>query len=104
MIWQRIPKTVFVGASTFQLGVYDAVAHFNIGNKATIKVLEALGMTPGTFFAAAVKQADCLRVNRANYKSKDTTKTRSKVLRGQRKKQGGKNKEKEGKTYSFGRF
>ena len=33
MIWTRVPKTVFVGTSAFKLGVYDAVAHFNIGAK-----------------------------------------------------------------------
>lgn len=45
MICQWIPKTVFVATNAFQLGVYDAVAHFNIGGKATIKVLK---MNPGT--------------------------------------------------------
>ena len=58
MIWQRIPITVFVGISAFQLGVYDAVAHFNIGGKATIKVMQTLGMSRGTFCLAVVEQAD----------------------------------------------
>ena len=34
-VWDRIPKTTFVELKTFEIGVYDAVAHFNIGNTAT---------------------------------------------------------------------
>ena len=44
MIWRRVPKTVFVGSDLFKIGVYDAVAHFNMDEKATIKVLEAIGI------------------------------------------------------------
>ena len=47
-IWQRLPKTVFVGSDVFKMGVYDAVAHFNVGEKATTKVLEAMGLNPGS--------------------------------------------------------
>ena len=104
MIWQRIPKTVFVGTNIFQLGVYDAVAHFNIGGKATVEVLQALGINPGTFCIAGLDQSDQLRVNMADYKAEDINKTRRKVLRGQRKNQGDKNEEKEGKTYQAGSF
>ena len=40
MIWNRLPKTVFVGAEVLNFGVYDAVAHFNIhGNKAAVNIL-----------------------------------------------------------------
>ena len=60
MIWTHIPKTVFVGTSAFQLGVYDAVAHFNIGAKATIEIFKALGMNPGAFCVAGVREADRL--------------------------------------------
>ena len=27
-IWHRIPKSIFVSATTFHLGVYDAAAHY----------------------------------------------------------------------------
>ena len=102
MIWQWIPKTVFVGTNAFQLGMYDAVAHFNIGGKATIKVLK---INPATFCLAAAEQADHLHVKKWNYKTDDKNKTLRKVLRGERKsRQGDKNQEKEGKTYSVGSF
>ena len=74
MIWQRVPKTVFVGTDSFQLWVYDAVAHFNIGSKATIKVFEALGVKPGSFCYAGVNETDRLRIKKANYKSEDKNK------------------------------
>ena len=34
MIWDRVPKDVFVGAEILELGVYDVVSHFNIGSQA----------------------------------------------------------------------
>jgi hypothetical protein len=34
MIWKRIPKNIFVRFDVQELGVYDAVAHFNIGAEA----------------------------------------------------------------------
>ena len=32
MIWNRLPKEVFIRSEVLKLGVYDAVAHFNIGS------------------------------------------------------------------------
>ena len=32
LIWQRIPKEVFVHKDTLELGVYDTVSHFNMDN------------------------------------------------------------------------
>ena len=43
MIWQQVPKPIFVGSDVFKMGVYDAVVHFNIGKKAATKVLQAMG-------------------------------------------------------------
>ena len=40
MIWNRLPKSVFVGANVLKLGIYDAVAHFNIGATATTEILK----------------------------------------------------------------
>ncbi|GFX02865.1 uncharacterized protein TNCV_4438471 [Trichonephila clavipes] len=46
-IWERIPKTVFVGNETLKLGGMDAVICFNDGYASRIKVFEALGIKPG---------------------------------------------------------
>ncbi|XP_066932632.1 uncharacterized protein [Clytia hemisphaerica] len=40
MIWNRIPKTCFVGRNVFELGVYDAICHFNVGTKAAIEIFK----------------------------------------------------------------
>ncbi|GFS61997.1 uncharacterized protein TNCV_2592791 [Trichonephila clavipes] len=46
-IWERIPKTVFVGIETLKFGVMDVVICFNDGYVSRIKVSEALGIKPG---------------------------------------------------------
>ena len=104
MIWDRIPKEVFVGAQLLSLGVYDAVAHFNIGANATIKVLEKMNIKPGLFCEQLCKETDRRRVKLANYKEEDKSKKRRKVLRGKCKRQRDKNQEKEGVTYLPGEF
>lgn len=48
MIWQTIPKTKFVTLPQLQFGVYDAVANFNVGRKASVLIFEKMNMTPGT--------------------------------------------------------
>ncbi|GFT50234.1 uncharacterized protein TNCV_3622861 [Trichonephila clavipes] len=46
-IWERIPKTVFVGIETLKFGVMDAVICFNDGYVSRKNVFEALGIKPG---------------------------------------------------------
>ena len=43
-IWNRIPKSRFVGYKQFGMGVLDAVVHFNIGNLATLFIYDEMGM------------------------------------------------------------
>ena len=45
MVWERVPKVMFVGSEVLQLGPYDVLSHFNIGSQAAIKVSETLGIT-----------------------------------------------------------
>jgi hypothetical protein len=40
MIWKRIPKNIFVGFDVLELGVYDAVAHFNIGAEGAVNIFK----------------------------------------------------------------
>jgi hypothetical protein len=64
MIWDRLPKGVFVGPDVLQLGVYDAVAHFNVVN-----VLTSMGVEPGGLCLEEMNGADKLRVQNGNYKA-----------------------------------
>ena len=43
-IWQSVPKYTYVGRQTFETCLYDAVAHFNIGNLATLRIFKFIGI------------------------------------------------------------
>ena len=49
MISAPIPKSTYVSFSQLQLGVYVAVASFNIGRKASILIFGKLNMIPGKY-------------------------------------------------------
>ncbi|XP_028418587.1 uncharacterized protein LOC114544031 [Dendronephthya gigantea] len=104
MIWNRVPKEVFVGSDVFSLGVYDAAAHFNTGASAAIELLKDMGLASGKFCSEECLNSDKLRVRKGNYKCQDKNKKRRKVLRGEKKKKGDKLVAKEGETYASGAF
>lgn len=85
MVWQRIPKEIYVGRETLELGLYDAVSYFNIGSMSIIKLFQALGIPSGKYTEEGCRLQDQLRVNIAQHKSKATTKKRRKVIRGLKK-------------------
>jgi hypothetical protein len=43
MIWNRLPKSIFLGGNVLQLGMYDTVAHFNMGSRASVDILNKMG-------------------------------------------------------------
>jgi hypothetical protein len=104
MIWDRLPKGVFVGPDVLQLGVYDAVAHFNVGCQAAVNVLTSMGMEPGVLCLEEMNGADKLRVKTGNYKAEVKNKKKRKILRARRKQKGDKAQDKEGLTYEAGSF
>ena len=91
-----LPKGTYVGLRQFETGVCDAIAHFNVGNIATIKIFEELGMEPGTFTLAGCSDDNVERVKNAQRLSSEVQKTHRRILRGKRKKKGDQNIEKEG--------
>ena len=80
MIWNRLPKSIFVGANALKLGIQDAVAHFNNGSEAVIEILKEQGCTPGYFFVMGMKNADQKRAKKANHRATPKVKKRRKVL------------------------
>lgn len=86
MIWQRIPKAVYVGKDLLELGLFDAVAHFNMGSQTILQLFKALGITPGAYTAKFCSVLDKDRLNVADRQAKEKTKKRRKVLRGNKKK------------------
>jgi len=103
-VWNRLPKTQYIGLDQFELGVYDAVAHFNIGAKAVLKIYEQLGLDPGIFTVDGCSQTNRSRLKKAGRKSLLKTKTQRKIVRGVKKSKSDKQVEKEGTTYASGGF
>ena len=54
-IWTRIPKTKFVAFKVFELSVLGDVAHFNIGNLATLLIFDKLGIKRGYYAVTMIK-------------------------------------------------
>jgi hypothetical protein len=104
MIWNRLPKEVFIGSEVLKLGVYDAVAHFNIGSQAALNVLELRGIDPGTFCHAELEQQDHERVDKAEFKAQEENKKKRKIRRERKKTNTDKCSQKWGVTYAAGGF
>ena len=104
MVWNRIPKTTYVGFDQFQVGVYDAVCHFNIGNNAVIKIYEKLELKPGKNTYIACKHLNEKRPKNAVRKEMKKTKLRRRMLRGNNKKRADNDLEVEGETYACGAY
>ena len=47
MIWNRVTKATHVGLDILSVGVYDAIARFNTGEKAALDIMELLKIDPG---------------------------------------------------------
>ena len=85
MIWHRVPKHTYVGRQTFETGVFDAVAHFNIGNLATLRIFKSLGIEPGSYTRLGCSALNKDRVENARRHNKATYKLRRQIIRGNRK-------------------
>ena len=104
MIWQRIPKDIRVNAATFEMGVYDALSHFNLGNITTVNIYNHLGFNSGHYTLFALDSNNKKRVDNSVRKSTEVYKNKRRYLRGRTKRKGDKNKETEGVTYKSGEY
>ncbi|CAG5121444.1 unnamed protein product [Candidula unifasciata] len=64
-IWQRCPKTGFVGRPRLTLAVYDATVVFNDGERGRIPIFENLGMPSGLYTRLCFSELDRTRINSA---------------------------------------
>lgn len=99
-IWQRLPKTVFVGLDALRLGVADAVISFNEGAVGKANVLKRLQINPGKFTVLGLKRIDAERIRKADKEINEENKKR----RVQRRKMKRKLEDKEEETYCPGGF
>ena len=104
MIWDRLPKTRYVSSSLLDLGVYDAVANFNVGRKASILVYEKLNMIPGKYTLRGCQNLNSKRLFASHNDNLESTKKRRKIRRGKAKGKDDKDEEKDGKSYEAGAF
>ena len=88
LIWQRIPKEVFVHIDSLEFGVFDAVLHFNIECKATAELLKSMSIPLGKYRELVCQVEDKSHVLLAQHKSTPIAKTR-KVIRGLKKRKTG---------------
>ncbi|GFT99851.1 uncharacterized protein TNCV_749081 [Trichonephila clavipes] len=86
VVWQRVPKEVFVCLKTLKSGALDAVIQFNDGYKGCVEIFKKLNITPGYFTLKAYKHLDINRINVAERHSTPNVKQRRKILTATRKK------------------
>ncbi|GFV68794.1 uncharacterized protein TNCV_1969661 [Trichonephila clavipes] len=86
VIWQRVPKEVFVCLKTLKSGALDAVIQFNDGYKGCVEIFKKLNITPVYFTLKSYKHLDINRINDAERHSTPNVKQRRKILRATREK------------------
>ncbi|EDO33469.1 predicted protein [Nematostella vectensis] len=79
MIWQRVPKEVFVARPVLEFGLYDAVAHFNQGSATVVDLYRRLKIDAGKYTNSGCTALDSGRIYGAEYKERDIQKKRRKV-------------------------
>lgn len=70
MIWNRIPKTCFVGRNVLELGALDAICHFNVGTKAAIEIYKELNIVPGCYTMKGCDHINKCCILRVNFKQR----------------------------------
>ena len=78
MICDRISKTRYVSLTQLELWVYDAVANFNIGKKASVLIYEKMNLIPGKFTLQGCDKISRKRLLASKYKEMDSTKNEEK--------------------------
>ena len=79
-IWESILRNTSTALSNLEFGVYDAVAYFNIGIKASVLVYEKDNFTPGIYMQKSCVENNIKRLNLANQQACLKNKLRQKVL------------------------
>ena len=87
MIWNRVPKATHVGLDVLSLGVYDALSHFNIGEKTALDTIELPKIHPGYYMIKCCRSFKIRRKRSFIYKISEPQKECGKVLHHSRKKE-----------------
>ena len=104
VIWTKCPKRVYVNRKTLEICVSSAVLEFNEGKNGIEYVTMKVGLNIGELQSIAYCKIDSTRKRQMVRKLSTPCKQRRKDIRSIRKRWGGKNKGKGGKTYEAGGF
>ena len=104
LIWQRSTKQTHSGLPTVELSTHLAIAHFNDGSSAIMKILEEMGIDPGMFCKRSCKALDSSRIYHSIVKSSDKAKKRRKAIRNRKKGFSDALEQAEGPQYQSGAF
>ena len=85
-------------------GVYDAVSHFNYGQRAAPGTIRLLNIDPGIYMTKSCGNINKKRKDQCIYKTLSPQKKRRKILRHSSKKRNDKVVEQEGTSYEAGGF
>ena len=77
MIW----NSRFIKYKQFATAIFDATAHFNIGNLATRMIYDKLDIERGYYTTKSCIDDNCVRINNARRKSSDEYQGRRKFIR-----------------------
>lgn len=103
-IWKICPKTGFAGRRIVEIAVYDATMTFNDGMQARMKVLQRLGIIPGSYCHASVNELDENRVRSANKRALESTKEARRCRKKLRLEEESRKANVEGLVYAAGEF
>lgn len=104
MIWKRCPKETYVGHTTVNLCVMDAVCHYNRGPEVQLDILKKMGIDPGFNTTAGVSSSKMEKETGKRKHATPEVKSRRRYLRGRKKIRIDQQTAKEGVTYDAGGF
>ena len=103
-IWNWIPKATHIGLSTLCSRVYEAVSHFNYGQKAALDTIRLVDIDPGTYMTKSCGSINKKRKHQSIYKTLSPQEKHRKFLRHSSKKRNDKVAEQEGTSYKVEGF
>ena len=97
-------KATHAGLNVLSVDVYDAIAHFNNGEKGALDIMELLRIDQGYCMTKSCRSVNMRRKLPSIYRMSKPQKKRRKVQRHSKKKQPGKNIKTKGTSYEKGSF
>ena len=86
MVLNPIPKSNHVSQPILTLGVYDAIAPFNIGEKASLDILSEMNVQTGVFGSRASNKFNLSGKRMSSYQISEAQKKKEKNHSSQQKK------------------